>query len=183
MGYFGISLAVDDLGGDMYVNWVITVVVELPGYMIGIWMTTKLGRKNTSVSSCITGGVLITVIAVIPTPNLDWNPVKIFVGVVGKFWLNIAYSTIYVWSMELYPTKLRANGIAVVQIAARIGSAVAPFVAKGLSTVHYIAPFLVIGVLPVTAGLLFLFLRETANNDAQTANGRSNAGIEMDVIS
>ena len=47
------------------------------------------------------------------------------------------------------------------QISSRIGAASAPWVAKGLKSVHHYAPFLVMGVSSLVASALLTFLPET----------------------
>ena len=39
--YYGISLASDQLGGDMYRDFVLTSLVEIPGNIILIYLTNK----------------------------------------------------------------------------------------------------------------------------------------------
>ncbi len=50
-----------------------------------------------------------------------------------------------------------------VQITSRIGSALAPWVAKWLGVFHVAVPFSVMGALSIVAALLLLWLPETRN--------------------
>ena len=52
-----------------------------------------------------------------------------------------------------------------VQIAARIGSALAPWVAKALKVVHIALPFSLMGASSFVCGLLLLWLPETSDKD------------------
>ncbi len=48
----------------------------------------------------------------------------------GKFFISAAHSIIYVLTVELYPTSIRANGMAASSGIGRIGSLVAPFISE-----------------------------------------------------
>ena len=51
------------------------------------------------------------------------------------------------------------------QIAARIGSAIAPWVAKALKGVHVALPFSLMGASSFVCGILLLWLPETCDKD------------------
>ena len=57
----------------------------------------------------------------------------------------------------------RAQGMGFLQITARIGSALAPWVAKWLKVVHIVLPFSLMGGSTFVAALLLLWLPETAD--------------------
>ena len=46
----------------------------------------------------------------------------------GKFGFTMAFSVVYIYTAELYPTVLRNIGIGMCSSAARIGSITAPYV-------------------------------------------------------
>jgi OCT family organic cation transporter-like MFS transporter 4/5 len=49
---------------------------------------------------------------------------------VGKFGISSAFSIIYVFSAELFPTVVRTIGVGAGSMAARLGGLLAPFVAE-----------------------------------------------------
>ena len=57
----------------------------------------------------------------------------------------------------------RGAGMGYLQIAARIGSALAPWVAKWLKVVHIILPYSLMGASAFLCGVLLLWLPETAD--------------------
>ncbi|KAJ7375562.1 hypothetical protein OS493_040387 [Desmophyllum pertusum] len=83
----------------------------------------------------------------------------------AKFFINMAYSSIYVYTSELFPTVIRSIGMGTSSAVGRIGSMSAPYVVW-LVHVHILLPYSIVAVLAfVCAGLCFL-LSET--KDAPT---------------
>ena len=100
--------------------------------------------------------------AVAFVPSYEWGKyVKIVLANIGEFFISIGFNSVYIWSCELYPTVVRMQGMAVCQLAARIGSILAPFVSDLLIEVYVPLPYIVMGVVSVTAGLVVLILEET----------------------
>lgn len=58
MVYYGLSLNTDNLGaGSLYVNFLISGLVEFPAYTICILLLGRVGRKVLHCGSMILGGV------------------------------------------------------------------------------------------------------------------------------
>lgn len=73
------------------------------------------------------------------------------------------------------------------QIAARIGSALAPWVAKWLMVFHNVLPFAVMGGSAFICSIMLLWLPETANEktletlDDQFFDSKSKDGLKMGI--
>ena len=67
----------------------------------------------------------------------------------------------YVWSPELYPTNLRCTAQGFLDFLTHLGSATAPWIAKGLGSSQSQAPFIIMALLAVFASALLLMLPET----------------------
>ena len=67
----------------------------------------------------------------------------------------------YVWSPELYPTNLRCTAQGFLDFLTHLGSATAPWIAKGLGSSKSQTPFVIMGVLAVCAAVALLILPET----------------------
>ena len=56
MTYYGLSLNTGNLGGDFYVNFLISGLVEFPAYTLVILFLDRYGRKKMHCLSMILGG-------------------------------------------------------------------------------------------------------------------------------
>ena len=54
--YFGVSLNMSNLAGDMYLNFGLLGLVELPAYFIVIFLVDRIGRRRLYCSMMLIGG-------------------------------------------------------------------------------------------------------------------------------
>ena len=76
----------------------------------------------------------------------------------------------YVWSPELYPTNLRCTAQGFLDFLTHLGSATAPWIAKGLGSSQSQAPFVIMAILAVCAGVALLVLPETKGSSLVEKN-------------
>lgn len=67
MTYYGLSLNTGNLGGDFYMNFFLTGLVEFPAYTLAILFLDKIGRKICHMLSMVIGGgcCLATIFSII----------------------------------------------------------------------------------------------------------------------
>lgn len=115
-------------------------------------------------------GIACIAVAFIPSTG-SIKLVRVVFGILGKCCITISFSAIYTWSLEIYPTDIRAQGIGFLQIASRIGAGSSPWVAKGLKVLHYTAPFILMGSMTLVSAILLLFLPETKGVPTKDTSG------------
>lgn len=161
LGYYGISMNSTNLGGNEYLNFILTSVVELPAYVFCILILDRLGRKIPLAMCMILGGIsCISVIFVPDKEEFHW--IQLTLSLIGKFGCSAAFSIIYVFSAELFPTVLRNNGIGLSSFFAHIGGMIAPYIAY-LAVYGRAVPLLISGTSLVISGLMAFCLPETLN--------------------
>ena len=160
MVYYGLSLGADDLGGNLYLNYILVSIMEFPALVSAIYLCDKFGRKKTVLSSAIIASISCTIVSFIPISH-EAKYIRTTLAMSGKFFVSITYNGIYTWSVELLPTEIRSAGMGFLQITGRIGSAASPFIVKGLKTVYEPAPFITMGSLGLIGFLLQFILPET----------------------
>lgn len=165
--YYGIAHSAGDLGGDLYVNYVLGSLSEFPAIFIGMWSCNYFGRKPTINFTMFVASLCCIAVNFIPKEHATWVLVRVAVGTFGKFCITLSYNCIFVWSMELYPTQLRGEGVGFCGVMGQIGGAVSPWVAKGLGKIDEIIPFIIMGVAGIATSALMMKLPETKGQDME----------------
>ncbi|XP_067674157.1 organic cation transporter protein-like [Haliotis asinina] len=164
--YYGLGLNVQNLSGNIYLNFTIANIVEFVSYMMCVTLLDRLGRKFLQCGSMLLGGIacVCTMFPVLyGNSSIDW--VTVALSMVGKFGAAGAFAIVYVYTAELFPTVVRNSGVGVSSFFARIGGMVSPYFADlGVllgGDLKVALPLIVFGGLSIAAGLLTLFLPET----------------------
>ncbi|XP_072019582.1 organic cation transporter protein-like [Amphiura filiformis] len=153
--YYGLSLSTSSLGGNDYVSFFLSGLVEVPAYLWCTFGIEWFGRKPNLCGLFLLGGV-----ACISTIFFDPGTAQTTIAMLGKFCITATFAIVYVYSAEVFPTVVRSAGIGIASMSSRIGGIIAPLI---LIFGDYWPPLPVIifGSFSVVAGLLVLFLPET----------------------
>lgn len=67
MVYYGLSLNVSNLTGGLRLNFLLSCVVELVGYIVALFLMDYLGRKKLHSASMLTAGIscLLTIFTIL----------------------------------------------------------------------------------------------------------------------
>lgn len=145
MVYYGVMLNVSSWAGDVFVNNAIGGAVEIPAYLICVPLLYWGRRNSLALMLCLAGITLFTVPWLPPNGNepfcilsiytivdiwIGVNWLRVTLGMAGKLFITSSFAIVYVITGEIYPTNLRANGVAISSCIARVGSALAPFVSS-----------------------------------------------------
>ena len=77
-------------------------------------LTERLGRKVTVMASMLLGSAFCVGIGFASSVSMaTW---RLVLGMLGKFLLGMAFNGIHTWSMELYPTNVRGEGMGWLQV-------------------------------------------------------------------
>lgn len=160
--YYALSLEAADLGGDIYTNFVMVAFADVPGNILAIYICNRFGRKKSTLLSFLIGGLLLGCIAPIPKSYSHGHIIRIVLALIGKCCIDISFSGFYIWTLELYPTVVRTQGMTICQISCRVGSASAPFIVNVLRNVWPPLPFIIMCGASILAALMGLILPETS---------------------
>ncbi|XP_034948270.1 organic cation transporter protein-like isoform X2 [Chelonus insularis] len=157
MGLFGMTQYIGQVGGDIFLNFAVSGVTQIPGNFVAWWAMNRLGRKITLIVSHITAGLAALLLIVTPL-NIAW--LRLIFACFGIVGMSVSFTTVYLFSGELFPTVVRNIGVGTSSMCARIGSMVAPFVVS-LSLIRDWLPPLLFGILPLIGASLVVLLPET----------------------
>ncbi|ENN83449.1 hypothetical protein YQE_00193, partial [Dendroctonus ponderosae] len=157
--YYGLSWNTNNLGGNPYLNFVISGAVEIPAYAFLIFTLNRWGRKNIMSGCMITAGTALLLTMIVPQ-DLQW--LNITLAMIGKLAITASYGAVYVFSTEQFPTVVRNAGLGAGSMCARVGSVTAPYV-NIMTHIWKPLPLLIFGALAFIGGLMSLTLPETLN--------------------
>ncbi|XP_070534530.1 organic cation transporter protein-like isoform X2 [Ptychodera flava] len=157
--YYGITFNTDTLHANPYISAAIVAGVEIPAALPAWWVIHKYGRRWPLCLSMALCGLFLSGSAFMNNPTA-----LIALVVAAKFSNSVSFSTIYIFTAELFPTTVRNSGIGITSTLARFGTIVSPY-AMLLVNIWHPLPFFVMGLTSCVAGALGLLLPETLNRD------------------
>uniref|UniRef100_A0A8C0WXH8 Major facilitator superfamily (MFS) profile domain-containing protein n=1 Tax=Castor canadensis TaxID=51338 RepID=A0A8C0WXH8_CASCN len=157
VGYFGLSLDTPNLHGDIYVNCFLSAAVEVPAYVLAWLLLQHVPRRYSMATALFLGGSVLLFIQLVP-PDLYYLATVLVM--VGKFGITAAFSMVYVYTAELYPTVVRNMGVGVSSTASRLGSILSPYFIY-LGAYDRFLPYILMGSLTILTAILTLFFPES----------------------
>ncbi|XP_068187375.1 organic cation/carnitine transporter 2-like [Antennarius striatus] len=157
ISYYVLSLNTANLHGNAYFNCFLSAAVEIPAYMLSWVMFRWCSRRLSLFSTLFMGGLVILLTQIIPA-NLMY--IAVMLEMIGKFSVTTAFSVMYAYTAEVYPTVLRNTALGTCSMASRIGSIIAPYIIY-LRSYSVSLPYILIGSLTVLSALLSLLLPES----------------------
>lgn len=165
MVYYGLSFNTKNLGGNRYINSFISGFVEVPAVVVILPALSRLGRVKCYCGTFLLSGICCGLVALITIAfgEKALLSVTIAVAMTGKFLISMTFAIAYLYTAELFPTKVRNVAVGTASTFARIGSISAPYIVDLLGSVHAGIPVVIFGIASFSAGALSLMLPETLN--------------------
>ncbi|GFT66839.1 organic cation transporter protein [Trichonephila clavipes] len=159
--YYAFSY-INDLAGNIYLNFFIAGLVEFPAYILIYWGIKRWGRRPTLVSLMLVAGASCVAIMCVPS-DLEWLSTTF--AMVAKFCISGSFGLLYFYTTEVFPTDVRNVTLGCCSMGARIGSILVPFVSDLGKASHSSIPNSLYTFLALSSGLLALKLPETRGLD------------------
>lgn len=150
-----------NIGGDIYVNTVISGVVEIPAIAISILILLKMGRRWPLCLTIVGSGIAclltlffgklrkfwffsqkyifltIKISFLEQRPELEW--VTIMLAMMGKFSISSSNAVMPVYTAELFPTVVRNLGVGSSNVSAGFALVLVPYLWHLVSIVAGVA--------------------------------------------
>ncbi|XP_040016117.2 solute carrier family 22 member 2 [Gasterosteus aculeatus] len=156
--YQGLIMRLGILEGNVYVDFLISGLVEFPAALLILFTIERVGRRVPFASANIVAGAACFITAFIPD-NFVW--LKTVVACVGRLGITMAFEMVVFVNTELYPTFVRNLGVSVCSTLCDVGGIIAPFLLYRLAVIWLELPLIIFGSLAFVAGGLVLLLPET----------------------
>nr|CAD7453463.1 unnamed protein product [Timema tahoe] len=183
--YYGLVLNLGKIGGNVYLNTILSGVVEIPAIAISILILLKMGRRGPFCLTLMVSGVacFLTLLVPLGRSYLDWNTISltpmynhldvvtgrsdlewitISLAMLGKFAVSSSNAVMPVFTAELFPTVVRNLGVGSSNVSAGVALMLVPYL-WNLTDIDARVPMGVLGVFGIVGGLSVLLLPETAN--------------------
>ena len=130
--FYALSLNSGSLYGDFFINNLLLGVVEIPANVLTILCCNwkRLGRRLTSSLSLVLGGVVSFIAIPLVLNNIGAGSTAM--SVIGKAFITMGFASIYVYTVELFPTEVRSAGMGSGSMCARISGMAAPYIGAPL---------------------------------------------------
>ncbi|KFQ05008.1 Solute carrier family 22 member 7, partial [Leptosomus discolor] len=123
--YYGMSMNLTGFGLNIYLSQFVYGIIEIPAKVIMYVLVNRVGRRQSQAWTLILTGLCIGANVIIPK---SFTSLRSVVAIMGKGFSEAAFTTVFLYTSELYPTVLRQNGMGYTSFVARLGGALAPLV-------------------------------------------------------
>lgn len=151
-----LGVCTDEINSSVFMESLITVAAAIPSNIFAVIGMDRLGRKFFLLFSTISAGLCSAGMFFVynKTNNLIVSAVFSSVISCGNAALDCLIT-------EVFPTNLRATGVAVSMVAARLGGIIGNVVIASLLDTYCPAPTFIVAILLAGGGLMCLFLPNT----------------------
>lgn len=155
--YYGLSFSTGNMKGNPYFILFVMGLVELPTYILTIYLMDKWGRRSLTVYNMLIGGICCIVAAL-----AGGNMVSTLFVFTGKFLIASSFSTLCNYSAELFPTVIRNSALGLGSMCARLAGAITPLLLL-LDSLDPRMPSIIFAIISVVSGIWVMFLPETVD--------------------
>ncbi|KAG7511611.1 hypothetical protein JOB18_005112 [Solea senegalensis] len=155
--YYGISLNIGGFGLNAYLTHFIYAAIEVPAKLMIYCLLDIIGRRKCQSGTLLLTGTCIAINILVPR---DLWIIRSVVAILGKGLSEASFTTVFLYTSELYPTVVRQNGLGYANFVSRVGVSVAPLVLL-LDDVWTPLPQIVLCCVAISSGLASLLLPET----------------------
>ncbi|XP_034044038.1 solute carrier family 22 member 7-like [Thalassophryne amazonica] len=157
--FYGISFNITGFGLNLHLTQFVYALIELPAKVLVYYLLDKIGRRVSETGALMMVGLCLGINIVIPK---DISAARTTVAVIGKGLSAASFTTLVLYSAELYPTVVRQNGMGYNSCMARLGVALTPLILL-LDEFWKHLPQMVLCSVAVLGGIVASTLSETRN--------------------
>lgn len=148
------------IASSVFMESLISLAAALPANLLAILGMDRFGRKFFLIFSTMTAGICSAGMYFVTNKTQNFIVSAIFTGVIacGNASLDCLIT-------EVFPTHLRATGVAISMVAARLGGIIGNVVIATLLDMYCPAPTFIVAILLGGGGLMCLMLPNTTRKD------------------
>lgn len=125
--YYGLSLISTHIPGEnRYMSFIMVQAVEIPGALLPGLLLNRFGRTKLMFGSLTLSGISALIAPWVPKDKSNYI---LLLFMVGKASITFALNILYIFTAELWPTKIRTTIMNLCSMTGRIGAIFAPLTA------------------------------------------------------
>ena len=153
--FYGLILNIEHLGGNIFVDSILTFSAEIAAELLSGWCADIYGRKIVLEMGSICGGVCFIVYEL-----LNPSPLKTIMIFGTSFGFSSVFNVIFIYSPEAMPTSVRSTVMGMLYLVSRIGAMMVPTLLRVIN--H---PPIFFGILSLISAYLATYLEETLGTE------------------
>lgn len=122
LGFYGISYGAGSLSPNLYLNMILMGIIDSVVYLASKPILDWVGVQQTQYYAFLGAACSLLLCAMLPEKSL---PIMIC-SLVGRFFLDVAFSTIYLLIIDCFTVDTRSAAMGIANIMARLAAAFAP---------------------------------------------------------
>ncbi|XP_053448628.1 solute carrier family 22 member 2 isoform X2 [Nycticebus coucang] len=138
--YQGLIMHIGLAGGNIYLEFFYSALVEFPSAFIIILTIDRIGRRYPWAASNVVAGAACLASVFIPD-DLQW--LRIAASCLGRMGITMAFEMVCLVNAELYPTFIRNLGVLVCSSVCDIAGIITPFLVYRLTDIWLELPLVV----------------------------------------
>ena len=120
--YYAFSYNIGDFGGNFYITFMLSGLVELPSQLLCALFLKFIGRRPLFIIFMV-----LTTISCLSIIFVESDWLKVSLALTGKFGVTSSWNVISIHAPEMFPTVLRNTAMGSLSVVGRIGSMSSPF--------------------------------------------------------
>ncbi|XP_074602124.1 organic anion transporter 3-like [Brevipalpus obovatus] len=161
---YALSFSTLDITGNPFTNQAILGFSGIFSITYLQWRVEKHARRLL-ISFCLFSMFLVMISLAIVGDSAKYATQKMGLLLLGGFFISTAFSLLYIYTSEMYPTSLRHVGVGSCSFFARIGTIIAPFMGELTRKESIGLTWGTISVISLLGGMSMLFLPETRGRE------------------
>ncbi|XP_055693814.1 organic cation transporter protein-like [Lutzomyia longipalpis] len=157
--YYGLVINSASFGDNIHTSFILGCFIEIPSFICSYLILDRIGRRWTLCSAFLVSGTAC--LAIIFTPT-GYTGMRLLLFLFGRFGITISFTSIYLYTTEIFPTELRSSLLSFCSTVGRIGSAIAPQTPL-LANIAKSLPMVLFCGTAIAASILILQAPETLN--------------------
>ena len=140
---------------DDYKSLIFTTLGEIFGIPLLLLLLTYIGRRRICLINFFSTSICFALFLIIPRSEL-W--IISIITFLARMFINSEFSLMYLYTMEVYPTVIRAIAVGCASSMARIGAMITPYLAQVLIKKTFHGTIGIYIVTTTIAGICSFFL-------------------------